>query len=158
MLSHLPGHLLRRAHQISDAIFAIELQKFDLTPLQIGTVIAIQQNPLIEAARLSDILAIDGATLSGVLHRLELKKLIYRRSSESDKRLKLISLTVKGEKLFHRAEASVDKVQASILTPLDADERRVFMQLLFKLVNEHQVSLNSTSPAALRRPRAPIQG
>jgi DNA-binding MarR family transcriptional regulator len=154
MLSHLPGHLLRRAHQIADAIFAIELEKFDLTPLQIGAVIAIQQNPLIEAARLSDLLAIDGATLSGVLQRLELKKLISRQSTESDKRLKLISLTAKGETLFRRAEAAVDKVQATILTPLTAEERQVFMRLLFKLVTEHRVQINGTSPAALRRPRA----
>ena len=38
----MPGHLIRRAHQLSTAIFAEECAEFDLTPVQYAALEAIE--------------------------------------------------------------------------------------------------------------------
>lgn len=46
---HLPAHLLRRAHQLSTALFAVELPGEDLTAIQYATMIAVAEGDHYEA-------------------------------------------------------------------------------------------------------------
>jgi MarR family transcriptional regulator, organic hydroperoxide resistance regulator len=55
--------------------------------------------PGISAGRLAEILQIDPSTLTGILRRLEKKKLIGRRTDDRDGRRSLVGLTDKGIKL-----------------------------------------------------------
>ena len=52
-----PGHLIRRAHQISSALFAEECGAFDLTSVQYAALVAIRTNPGVDATRLSSLIA-----------------------------------------------------------------------------------------------------
>ena len=72
-LCDMPGHLIRRAHQISTALFAEECAGFDLTPVQYAALVAIKANPEVDATRLSALIAFDRSTIGGVLERLEAK-------------------------------------------------------------------------------------
>ena len=56
-MHEMPGHLIRRAHQISGAIFAAHLAGFDLTSVQYAAMEAIAAQPGIDATRLSDLIA-----------------------------------------------------------------------------------------------------
>ncbi len=69
----MPGHLIRRAHQISTAQFAEECAGFDLTSVQYAALVAIKANPDVDATRLSALIAFDRSTIGGVLERLEAK-------------------------------------------------------------------------------------
>ena len=56
--STLPGHLIRRVHQVSTAYFAEECGG-DLTAVQYAALVAIGAHPGIDATRLSEIIYFD---------------------------------------------------------------------------------------------------
>ncbi len=130
-----PGHLIRRAQQIAVAIFMEECAGFDLTPVQYAALVAIRENPGIDATRLSALIAFDRSTLGVVLERLEARKLVKRYSSPDDKRIKLLKVSVAGSALVKRAEAAVVRAQERILAPLRASDRTTLMELLGQLVD-----------------------
>ena len=130
-----PGHLIRRAQQIAVAIFMEECAGFDLTPVQYAALVAIRENPGIDATRLSALVAFDRSTLGVVLERLEARKLVKRYSSPDDKRIKLLKVSVAGSALVKRAEAAVVRAQEQILAPLRVSDRNTLMELLGQLVD-----------------------
>lgn len=141
-----PGHLLRRAQQISDAVFAEECRDHGLTSVQYAALVAIECNPGVDATRLSGLIAFDRSTLGGVLERLEAKGLIARRPSAADRRVKLLHLTQAGSLVLQIMEPAVERVQQRILAPLPAGERAQLTALLARLVELHAETL----PASLR--------
>jgi DNA-binding MarR family transcriptional regulator len=141
-----PGHLLRRAHQVSVAIFTEECGKYDLTSVQYAALVAIDENPGVDATRLSGLIAFDRSTLGNVIERLEAKDLIYRRAGTEDKRIKLLYLSPAGRSLLTQVQAAVERVQERILEPLRPADRKTLVQLVTQLVNLH----NDTLPSSLR--------
>src|SRR5262245_47087821 len=83
-LSGKPGHLIRRLQQIAVAIFMEECADHDITPVQYAAMVAIRDNPGLDATRIAALIAFDRATLGNVLERLEAKGTIARRPSETD--------------------------------------------------------------------------
>jgi DNA-binding MarR family transcriptional regulator len=130
-----PGYLFRRLQQIAVAIFVEECKAFDLTPVQFAALIAIHTHPGIDATRLSAVIAFDRSTLGNVIERLQVKKLIERKPSPADKRVKLLYLTRPGAALLRDIIPSVDRAQARMLQPLKPADRRTLMALLSQLVD-----------------------
>ncbi len=130
-----PGYLFRRMQQIAVAIFVEECRAFDLTPVQYAALIAIHTHPGIDATRLSAVIAFDRSTLGNVIERLQAKKLIERKPSPEDKRVKLLYLTKSGAAMLRAIMPSVDQAQARILQPLKAADRKTLMALLTQLVD-----------------------
>src|SRR6516165_7220973 len=110
-----PGYLFRRMQQIAVAIFVEECRAFDLTPVQYAALIAIHTHPGIDATRLSAVIAFDRSTLGSVIERLETKKLIERRPSPDDRRVKLLHLTKAGAALLRDISPAVERAQVRIL-------------------------------------------
>ena len=133
----MPGHLIRRSQQIAVALFVEELGPLDLTPVQFAVLMAIDSQPGIEAARVSQLIAFDRSTLGDVLDRLSNKQLIERRPSEIDKRVKRLWLTASGKTLFDRATPAVARVQQRILAPLPTGDREHYIDMLRRLVGLH---------------------
>ena len=129
-----PGHLIRRAQQRAVALFMQECAPLDLTPMQYATLVAVRENPGVDATRVASLIAFDRATTGSVLDRLEAKALLTRRASAQDKRLKLLKLTPAGAKLLARADTHVAQAQQAILAPLKPSEQKTLMQLLRKLI------------------------
>jgi DNA-binding MarR family transcriptional regulator len=70
-----------------------------------------------------------------VIERLESKKLIDRRPSDEDKRVKLLYLTRAGAAILRDIMPSVEKAQARMLQPLKPADRKVLVALLTQLVD-----------------------
>jgi DNA-binding MarR family transcriptional regulator len=130
-----PGYLFRRMQQIAVALFIEECKAFDLTPVQYAALIAIHTHPGIDATRLSAVIAFDRSTLGSVIERLEAKKLIDRKPSGEDKRVKLLYLTKAGAAILRDIMPSVEKAQARMMQPLKAANRKVLLALLTQLVD-----------------------
>ena len=130
-----PGYLFRRMQQIAVAIFVEECKACDLTPVQYASLVSIRSHPGIDATRLSAVIAFDRSTLGSVIERLEAKKLIERKPSGGDKRVKLLYLTRAGVTLLRDIKPSVDRAQARMLQPLKAADRKTLMALLTQLVD-----------------------
>jgi DNA-binding MarR family transcriptional regulator len=130
-----PGYLFRRMQQIAVAIFVEECKAYDLTPVQYAALIAIHTHPGIDATRLSAVIAFDRSTLGNVIERLETKRLIERKPSPGDKRVKLLHLTRSGAALLRDIMPSVGRAQTRMLQPLQPSDRRTLMALLAQLVD-----------------------
>jgi DNA-binding MarR family transcriptional regulator len=158
-LHRKPGHLIRRLQQIAVALFMLEAERFDLTPIQYASLAAIRAVPDVDAARLSTLVALDRATLAKVLERLEAKGWIVRTGSKADRRIKLLRVTPQGRAVLAAAEPAVRRCQRRILAPLAAGERDKFMRMLDRLVagnNEYsRAPMGETSARGAGKARQP---
>ena len=145
-LYDMPGHLIRRAHQASTALFAEECAGFDLTSVQFAALVAVKANPDVDATRLSALIAFDRSTIGGVLERLEAKGWVLRSPSPADKRVKLLRLTLEGERLLRQVEPAVRRVQRRLLEPLTPADRAAMLRLLGQIAAVH----NDVTPAPLQ--------
>jgi len=136
-LDQLPGHAIRRLHQISVGIFHQELQEYNLTPVQYGALRTLLDQPGIDQRTLARLIALDTSTTAGVVDRLEARGLLQRNLSPEDKRVRLLSLTEEGRALCALAQPKVLRAQELTLGPLSPDQRQTFMQLLNQLVKEN---------------------
>ena len=130
-----PGDLLRQMQQIVVSIFVEECSAFDLTPVQYASLVAIHTHPGIDATRLSAVIAFDRSTLGNVIERLQSKALVERKSSQEDKRVKLLYLTKAGTAVLRDIMPSVDRAQARMLQPLKPADRKALLVLLTQLVD-----------------------
>lgn len=146
----LPGHLIRRLHQISVAIFVEELQAagFDLTPVQYAALSTIQSNPSIDQATLAGLIAHDRTTISGVIDRLERRGLVARSVSAKDRRARVLELTPAGAATLSIARPVVRRAQDEMLRDLSPSERDAFMRMLKKVTT----TANDRARAPFRAP------
>ena len=130
----MPGHLIRRLHQISTHVFMTRTREagFDLTPVQFAALDAIRESPGIDQAGLADAVAKDRATIGAVADRLEQKGLVSRKVNARDKRARKLALTDEGEALVAALRPLVEQLQAEILPGLDEKEYRLFVELAAK--------------------------
>ena len=136
-----PGHLIRRAHQLSVSIFAEKTAAFDLTPVQFAMLNALMDEPGEDQVTLADKVAFDAATSGAVIARLEAKGLLRRDADPKDKRRKLLAATKEGEDIVVAMKAAVGDVQTQLMKPLSDDEAKQFTRLLDKLVAGHNAAL-----------------
>lgn len=131
----LPGHLIRRAHQTSVAVFTAETRAagFDLTPVQYGALATLMDHPGIDQATLAGLIAHDRATIGGVVLRLESRGYIERKVREDDRRARILTLTPRGQALYQAMRPAILAAQERILAGLDGNEREPFMRALRKL-------------------------
>jgi MarR family transcriptional regulator, lower aerobic nicotinate degradation pathway regulator len=144
-----PGHLLRRCHQISVAIFLDECEAFDLTPLQYVTLSALATHGPMDKATVGGAVALDRTTVAVVVKNLEERGLVTTRPSDHDRRAKLIKITAKGLNLVSSTQTQVAKAQERSVAPLTAKERAELLRLLRKIAEEN----NLLSRAPHRAPR-----
>lgn len=132
------GHLVRRAHQIHDTIFAEETAGYDITSPQFAALRAVAEFPEIEQTALSDTIAYDRSTIGGLVDRLEAKGMLRRTIGTRDRRTKRLSLTADGAALLLALGAKTPRVQERLLAPLSADERATFLALLERVVERER--------------------
>ncbi len=132
-LQEMPGHLIRRAQQLSNAIFAEECGPYDLTSVQFAALYALRGAGELDATRLAEQIAFDRSTIGDVVDRLEAKRWVRRSGSPTDRRIKLIRLTPAGERLLAEVEPAVTRVQERLLAPFSQEEQDLLMVLLARL-------------------------
>jgi MarR family transcriptional regulator, lower aerobic nicotinate degradation pathway regulator len=133
-LEDLPGHYIRRLHQIAVAIFLQETEAHGLTPVQFAALSKVGVTPGVDQRTLARSIGLDTSTIAGVIDRLEARGLMQRKASPEDRRVRLLSLTDGGRSLLRAVEPDMLKAQDRILAPLPEAERDEFMRMLRQLV------------------------
>lgn len=126
------GHLLRRAHQRHCSIFA-ESIAVKLTPMQFAALAMIQQCDSVSQNQLGRLVAMDPATVQGVVGRLSERGLIASKNDPDDRRRHLWRLTSTGKRLLKNIIPVATQITEDTLAPLTAKERTSFLRLLAKL-------------------------
>ena len=130
----MPGHLIRRMHQSSMAIFDTEMAKagLDLTSVQFAALTAIAARPGLDQATLAGVIAFDRVTTGGVVDRLESKAFVRREFAKGDRRSRRLHLQPAGDIVLAAARPIVQAIQGKILEGLSPDEQAVLLRLLAK--------------------------
>ncbi|WP_343079880.1 MarR family transcriptional regulator [Ostreiculturibacter nitratireducens] len=146
----MPGHLIRRLHQISTSVFADRVAEagHDITPVQFAALATIEANPGIDQATLAGLIAYDRVTIGGVVDRLEAKRLLERAVSPRDRRARVLELTPEGKALMAVLRPVVVALQDDILPGMTTKEKTEFLRLLAKTA----AAGNSLSRAPLSLP------
>ena len=134
-LTQASAQLLRRAHQLATAIALEQLAEFNLTPIQFGMLIVLNERPGIDATTLCQVLSLDRASLTGVLDRMAASGLVTREMDPYDRRARVLKLTFKGQEVFKQSSRQGVGTQLAILEALTPAEQARFMKLLSKLVD-----------------------
>ena len=146
-LETLPGHYIRRMHQIAVAIFLQEAEGHGLTPVQYAAMQTVSDMPGIDQRTLARTIGFDTSTIGGVIDRLEARGLVLRGASPDDRRVRLLSLTDAGCALLAEAFPAMLRAQERMLEPLPKRERSEFMRMLHTLVTANNEVSRAPSDA-----------
>lgn len=127
------GYLLRLANQRHTVIFQ-DRAILALTPTQFSAMIRIAEAGSCSQNHLGRLIAVDAATIKGVVDRLRTKRLVRLEKDPNDGRRNLISLTPQGRDRIRSLRTMGQRVSDATLAPLRPDERAVLLDLLRKLV------------------------
>jgi len=146
-----PGFLLRRAHQISAAVFEDECRELGLTPAQFGVLTVLKSHPGLGQSSLARALGFDKVTVLRVLRGLETRGFVARAPAPSNKRNIAVALTDAGHAVLAQAQRPAEKAYKRLLAPLDRDQQAQLLDLLQLLTGE----LEDDARAAFVPPAAP---
>jgi len=136
-LQERPGFLIRRLHQIHTALFIEECAGEAITPVQYSILTALKQIGVAEQIVLARAVGLDTTNVADVLARLERQKVVRRRVSQHDKRMKAVTLTPAGRALLERIDAGAARAHERTLAALSETDRARFMRDLTKLVESN---------------------
>ena len=131
-----PGFLLRRAHQISAAVFEDECRSVGLTPAQFGVLTVLKSHPGLGQSSLARALGFDKVTVLRVLRGLETRGFVERAPAPDNKRNVCVALTQQGADVLTQAQRPAEKAYKRLLAPLDKGQQEQLVQLLQLLTGE----------------------
>lgn len=146
-----PGFLLRRAHQISAAVFEDACRDLGLTPAQFGVLTVLQAHPGMGQSSLARALGFDKVTVLRVLRGLQARGFVTRGPAEENRRNVSVSLTAEGELLLQQAQKPAEKAYKRLMAPLDKQQQEQLLELLQLLTGE----LEDEARAAFVPPAVP---
>lgn len=128
-----PGFLLRRAHQISAAVFEDECRSVGLTPAQFGVLTVLQASPGLDQSSLARALGFDKVTVLRVLRGLQARGLVSRSPAPGNKRSLSVALSLEGEKLLKQSQKPAERAYNRLMMPLTSDQQGQLVLLLMEL-------------------------
>lgn len=127
------GFLLRRAHQYASEVFQAKIGARNLTPQQFSVLVTLLEQREIAQTKLGDLVAMDPATVLGVVQRLAQRGLVAVRTDPADGRRRLVQLTHDGHELARELVAIGPEISNETLAGLSEKEQRELLRLLDRL-------------------------
>ena len=147
-----PGFLLRRAHQISVALFLEETAALGLTTTQYGAMVVLRARGSLDQIGIATLVGIDRSTTALVVGKLMEAGLVDRRDDAVDKRRKIITLSAAGHAMLDRVSEPAQRARERALAAFSPRDAAKFLTLLERFVdvfNEHtRAPIRPESPPA----------
>lgn len=128
------GHLLRRAHQRHAALFQDRGTAGGLTSTQFATLVKLSELGRATQNALGRAVALDPATIQGVVARLRDRGLVEVGRDPMDRRTLVLSLSTAGEGALADAIRQGATANERLLAPLSTEERKAMIRLLRRLL------------------------
>lgn len=132
-----PGYLLRRAHQIHDALWAARVSQ-DTTPTQFAVLSVVAHLGRADQTAVAREASLDTSTAGAVVYRLIERGWLRAETSPLDRRRNLLSLTPDGEANYLRIARAATELTDDLVGPLPAPDREALIALLQRLVAAHE--------------------
>jgi DNA-binding MarR family transcriptional regulator len=102
-------HQIRRMIQAKE-LYTKELHKnYAITAAQLNCLLALHENGRMPPSQIAKLIMVKSSTVTGIVDRLEIKGLVVRSRSSSDRRVINIELTDAGIKLAHKAPPPIQQ-------------------------------------------------
>lgn len=125
------GFVLRKANQRHIAIFTARLA--DLTPAQFAALAKLHEVGETAQSQLGASIAMDAATIKGVIDRLKTRGLVRLGRHDVDRRRLMVDLTAEGRSMLESLIPLAHEITGETLAPLTAKEAASLMRLLAKI-------------------------
>lgn len=125
------GFVLRKASQRHIAIFARHIG--ELTPPQFAALAKLAEVGDTSQNQLGTLVAMDAATIKGVIDRLKARGLVALTRHDGDRRRLVVSLTSEGQATVERLLPLAKHITYETASPLNDRELATLMRLLSKL-------------------------
>ena len=125
------GFVLRRAHQRHVAIFTARIG--DLTPPQFAALAKLADVGETSQNQLGSLIAMDAATVKGVIDRLKARGLVKLTRHEVDRRRLMVGLTEEGRQTIEKLVPLAEEITAATLQPLSPKEAATLLRLLARI-------------------------
>ena len=124
------GLHVKLAEQAMMSAKAEALRPFDLTVAQYGAMLSLYYVPGQSPSQLARAVAVTPQTMGATLDKLAAKSLVTRKPSKLHRKVLVVTLTSKGERLLIEADAAARTVEERIGRAFSADERAQLRELL----------------------------
>jgi MarR family transcriptional regulator, temperature-dependent positive regulator of motility len=132
-----PGHLIRRALQVLNMVWAEEVSRTVTSP-QFAVLNALLREPGLDQQTLGRRVALDRSTVAEVVARLTERDLVRWRRDTADGRRKVIELTPRGEEVLQELIPRTHDMTRRLVRGLRPDEEADLLRLLTLLVRAHE--------------------
>jgi DNA-binding MarR family transcriptional regulator len=122
--------LLAKAYQRAHSAFKQKLAPFGITPVQHLILAALSEADFLSPAEISDQIAMDGATLSGVLDRMAEAGLIKKEGNPGDRRSIRASLTPKAKRMREDLAEQRKAINEELTAKLSLEEKLLLKRML----------------------------
>jgi DNA-binding MarR family transcriptional regulator len=108
----------------------------EVTPIQVMLLFFLQQNNALSLTQISQGLMLENPTVTGLIDRLEKSGYVKRSDHPNDRRVYLVHLTEKGNKVAKKALPIVKKLNEQIKEGYSKEEIGNFTKVLFGAFNK----------------------
>jgi len=122
--------LLAKAYQRAHGLLKKKLLPFGLTPVQHLILAVLSEEEVLSPAEMSERIAMDGATLSGVLERMTESGLIKKEENPEDRRSIRVSLTSKAKRMREDLAEQRKAINEELTATLSLEERLLLKRML----------------------------
>jgi DNA-binding MarR family transcriptional regulator len=144
-------HLLHRAGQVVDDLFAQEVADSALTPRQFAVLTVLAQKQTASQTEIVDATGIDRSTLADIVRRLVERGFLARKRSKLDARAYDVRLTTSGQAALKATQPAVARVEDRMLRSLPQAKRAELLATLSQLVKSASGRGAGTASAAQKR-------
>ena len=125
-----PLHLLHRAAQRADSLFARHVGDVDLTPRQFAVLEAVSQADGLNQSAIVAATGIDRSSTADLVRRMVSMGLLQRRRTKRDARSYAVRLTREGRKALSSGERAARATNDALLSLIPSVHRAVFVDAL----------------------------
>jgi DNA-binding MarR family transcriptional regulator len=122
--------LLAKAYQRAHSAFKVKLAPFGITPVQHLILVVLGEEEFLSPAEISDRVAMDGATLSGVLDRMAEAGLIKKEGNPEDRRSIRVSLSPKAKKMREELAEQRKSINEELTAKFSLEEKLLLKRML----------------------------
>ncbi|HAZ44503.1 MAG TPA: MarR family transcriptional regulator [Cyanobacteria bacterium UBA11369] len=128
------GYKLKLASQLMYRDFLERLEPYGLTPFHYLVLCCLWEEDGLSTSGIADKLKQLGATLTGVVDRMEDRNLVYRERDRDDRRIVRIWLTEEGKRLMHVLPAIGAQTINKATDNVPEAEQEAVLKLLDRIV------------------------
>lgn len=129
-LTQCINYLLTTSQHAVSQYLSSKLSEYDITPSQYGVLNCLWEKEYTTPKKISETLCIENSTISGILDRMQKKKLIDRVINKDDKREVKVFLTQKGILLKEPLSQIINDVNRVVLKDFSEEQINILKENL----------------------------